>query len=156
MPPAGTIEAPERTKAAKESKHAGKNYRVVKPFGPWTDKDLSIGGRPNVFDLPEFVRLHPLPATKDKDGNAIAQQFDHATYHDDLLDRGLALGVIVHAPEAELTDTPLGPTNGKGKFNPIKASTDQAIADRKLRESIASSGGKASEQRIEQMARMAM
>lgn len=161
-----TMEPKEKTQP--QSRHAGKNYRVLKPFGPWTNKDASNSGRPNVFDREEFVRLHPLPATsmKDKEGNivAIPQQVDPATYHDDLMDRGLAMGVIVHDPNAKTTDTPLGPTNAKGQSNPIRESIERMQADAEVRRRIEgvdrSVNGKANRpadpDRVEAMARAGM
>lgn len=103
------------------SKHKGRIFRTVKNFGPWKKADPELGGRPNVFNEAEFVRLHPVPEK--------ASDSDKATYHDDLIDRGLALGAIVFAPDAEVTPTPLGPGNSNREgTNPIRESTASVLA----------------------------
>lgn len=103
------------------SKHKGRVFRTVKNFGPWKKADPELGGKPNVFNESEFARLHPIPEK--------ATDIDPATYHDDLLDRGLALGAIVFAPDAEVTPTPLGPGNSKREgTNPIRESTASVLA----------------------------
>lgn len=95
------------------SRFNGQKFRTIQNFGPFRKSDGLIGGKPNVFGVDEFRRLHPFPL--DASGSPVKNAgIDPATYHDKLLDRGLRLGLIVSDPLAEETPTPLGPMNSFG------------------------------------------
>lgn len=128
-----TIDPPKGGNVARSNRV----FIVRKPYGPWTNKDPERGGKPNVFDEETFRKLHPIP-TKDRDGKPAEHPFDHATYHDDLLDRAIELGCIVLAPPGtEVTPTPLGPGNtSRGVSSPIRESLAASKRDKEIRATI--------------------
>lgn len=83
----------------------GRKFRVTKgQVGPWSSDPVSV------FDEKEFKRIYTIPGT-----DQAKATIDPETYHGDLLDRLLALNVIVHAPDDELTPSPIGPEATPGK-----------------------------------------
>lgn len=109
------------------SKYQGKIFRTVKNFGPWKKADNENGGKPSVFNDAEFRRLYPLPEK--------TTGINRDTYHDDLIDRGIALGCIVIDPNATPTPTPIGPGNSySGAENVIKDATAEVLAGKAARD----------------------
>lgn len=75
----------------------GRTFKVTKgQVGPWP-----LG---HAFAEREFQRLNPLPTS-----DLAKATIDLDTYHNDLLERLVALGVIVNSPDAKPSPTPLGP-----------------------------------------------
>lgn len=125
----------EPVKAAPESpgvspSDEGRIFRVVRGVvGPW---NLMGPKGPDVFTESEFARHHPLPTTDI--GKA---QVNCATYHADLLDRLLRIGVIVVSPGSVPTPTPIYPGSpGSTARNSIQASTERVMETRQLQRSV--------------------
>lgn len=126
-------ETPERAARAAAptitSRHAGCIFRTVKNYGPWRKADPELNGKPNVFTDAEFRKRLTIPEKAD--------DVDPATYHDDLLDRGLALGAIVCDPGATPTPTPLGPGNtSRPGPHAIRESTEAILAQKAGRDAL--------------------
>ena len=120
-------------------RYAGKIFRTLENFGPFRKSDPESGGKPSVFTFDQFAALNPIRQKKigldgrpvlDKDGGFIEfipDGLDPDTYHDDLIDRGIALRSIIVDMNAIPTRTPMA-TAADGKTNLIRESTAAIVA----------------------------
>lgn len=95
-----------------------RKFKILKgQVGPWSV--TGHNGKPNVFTETEFKRVNPIGPSGRAD-----ESIDPETYHSDLINRLLAMGLIAHAPDDEPNATPLGPESSPGK--PVR---NQSIAE---------------------------
>lgn len=111
-----------------ETPAKSQNYEVVKgTMGDWNKGD--------VFTLEQFQTAHPIDSTK----KLVTDTIDADTYHGDLIDRLLALDVIVPT-DKPATPPRIGPGGyraGSGAKNQgIKDSIVQAKAQKALRQQV--------------------
>lgn len=107
-----------KTESVPTAKTIERKFKVIRgQVGPWNI--AGANGKPNVFTESEFRRLNPIGPSGQAD-----ESINPETYHNDLIDRLLAMKVIAHAPDDEVTPTPLGPES-----NPGRPARNQAIAD---------------------------
>ena len=127
--------ATEKKVSTVASKYNGRIFRTLKNFGPYLAKDPENGGRPSVFDFDHFCESAPIKQPKldgngkpllDGDGKPLTTDIDVSdTYHDDLIDRGIALGAIVEDQTAIKT---VASGADRKKENPIREATASVVA----------------------------